>query len=109
MVDIFDFIQEKLYHKQIDEKLVFNKHTKEKQSISEKIQNLINLGKEKGLDIVFRNRKTNTGDFCFFVYDKRKQNRYLIGYDGDWDTDINSNTSFDSCYNATLKYIEQYN
>ena len=101
MITISDFIQEKL---------IINKNSKVKKlSLKEKIQEITNLAKEKGLKVVFRNKKNNMGDFCFFIYDKRKQNRYLIGYDGDWDADINSNTSFNGCYNATLKYIEQYN
>jgi hypothetical protein len=45
------------------------------------------------------------GDFCFFIYDKSKQTRYLVGYDGDWDKD---NETFKKCANQTLKYIENY-
>ena len=74
----------------------------------EKVKEVIDLGKEKGLKIVFRDRTMNSGDFCFFIYDKKKQDRYLVGYDGDWDTNDNDATSFNSCLNATKKYIETY-
>lgn len=66
------------------------------------------LAKEKGLEVKFRNRKMNTGDFCFFIYDKRKQQRYLVGYDGDWDVKDDDTLSFKSCYEKTLKYIKEY-
>ena len=62
------------------------------------------LAQKKGLKIVFRNRKTNQGDFCFFIYDKNKQKNYLVGYDGDW----NGNISFQHCAEQTIKYIQDY-
>ena len=71
----------------------------------EKVKKVIELGKEKGLKIVFRDRPMNTGDFCFFIYDKKKQDRYLVGYDGDWNSD---HYSFDYCLSKTTKYIEEY-
>ena len=44
MISIFDFIHEKLYHKQVDEKLVFNKHTKAKINYSiEKLSDKYNF------------------------------------------------------------------
>ena len=100
MITISNFIQEKL---------IINKHSKVKElSVKEKIQEVTNLAKEKGLKVVFRNKKMNTGDFCFFIYDKRKKSSYLVGYDGDWDAKEDSNTSFESCYQDTLKFIEDY-
>ena len=46
--------------------------------------------------------------FTFFIYDKKKQNRYLVGYDGDWDAKDDENISFKSCLEATYEYIENY-
>lgn len=100
MKNIFNFIQEKL---------IINKNSKAKEiTIQDKIHKAVQLGYKKGLQIIFRNRKTNAGDFCFFIYDKRKKSSYLVGYDGDWNAKEDSNTSFDNCYQATLDYIEQY-
>ena len=70
--------------------------------------NIIKASDYKTLKIVFRDRTTNSGDFTFFIYDKKKQNRYLVGYDGDWDTKDDENTSFKSCLEATYEYIENY-
>lgn len=53
----------------------------------------------------------NTGDFCFFIYDKKKQDRYLVGYDGDWDGEgvvDGQKLTFDYCLGETKKYIEDY-
>ena len=72
------------------------------------VEDVINAGKEKNLKIVFRDRTTNSGDFAFFIYDKKKQDRYLIGYDGDWNAKDDENTSFKSCIEATYEYIENY-
>jgi hypothetical protein len=75
----------------------------------DKVNEVINLGKEKGLKVVFRDRPMNTGDFCFFIYDKKKQDRYLVGYDGNWKA---SNTpgdyDFDYCLGQTKKFINNY-
>ena len=38
MKDLKILITEKLYHQQVDEKLVFNKHTKEKQISDEELE-----------------------------------------------------------------------
>ena len=72
------------------------------------VKDVINAGKEKNLKIVFRDRTTNSGDFAFFIYDKKKQDRYLVGYDGDWRAKDDENTSFKSCIEATYEYIENY-
>lgn len=74
-----------------------------------KVKEVINLGKEKGLKVVFRDRPMNTGDFCFFIYDKKKQDRYLVGYDGDWNGyGIPGSQTFEYCLNQTIKYIKEY-
>ena len=75
----------------------------------DKVNEVINLGKEKGLKVVFRDRPMNTGDFCFFIYDKKKQDRYLVGYDGDWNgKGIPGSQTFDYCLGQTKKFINNY-
>ncbi len=100
MKQLNNYIQEKLHIGQY----------KPTGDIMEKDPNFIvnyckDKAKEKGLEVKFRNRKMPQGDFCFFIYDKSKQTRYLVGYDGDWDKD---NEDFKKCANQTLKYIENY-
>lgn len=55
--------------------------------------------------IVFRNHKTNCGDFCIFIYKNKKGDRYLVGYDGDWDAKPNEITSFENCVTSAYNYI----
>ena len=93
----------------VTEKLKINKDLKEIDTIDEKdFQTYVNDCKkaaaEKGLTVTFRNKKALSGDFTFFIYDKSKQNRYLIGYDGSWGFE----NSFKRCYEDTLAYIESY-
>lgn len=83
------------------------KNIKYTPSVKEKIKDAKEKAKEKGLELVFRDKKTDAGDFCFFIYDKKKQNRYLVGFDGYWDEKWE--ITFDKCLNDTLKYIEDYN
>ena len=42
------------------------------------VKDVINTGKEKNLKIVFRDRTTNSGDFTFFIYDKKKQSLLVM-------------------------------
>lgn len=83
------------------------KNIKYTPSIKEKIKDAKEKASKKGLELIFRDRKMNTGDFCFFIYDKKKQKSYLVGYDGYWDE--KSKINFDYCLGLTLKYIEDYN
>ena len=95
--------------KQIDryilEKLHLNKNSKyTPKTNEEKIEYIQNLAEEKGLEVKFRNKTTNAGDFAFFIYDKSALSSYLIAYDGSWD----DKDDFDNCYEQTIKYIENY-
>ena len=97
----------------IKEKLILNKTIKHINSIKiskDNYKEVVNYIKskaiDKGLKVVFRNKKLDSGDFCFFIYNKKKQDRYLVGYDGYWDE--NSIVSFEHCAEQTIKYIEDY-
>lgn len=96
----------------IHEKLHIGQYKKTSELLSKDPDVLVKYcqdqAKDKGLIVKFRNRKMNTGDFCFFIYDKQKQSRYLVGYDGDWDAKEGTPTNFMNCVNSTLKYIENY-
>lgn len=70
------------------------------------INELNDIAQEKGLIVKFRNRKTNQGDFCIFIYDKSKQSRYLIGYDGYYKK--YPEYSFEKCFKMALDYIDKY-
>lgn len=80
--------------------------------INNSIKNLSEFAKEHGLKLVFRNKETNTGDFCLFIYKQpsmmKFRNRYLVGFDGYWDVPADSNVSFDNCWEAAHKYISNY-
>lgn len=103
------------------EKLTLNKDSKNSDHISNKylsinknsskdeivyvIKELNKYADKKDLKIMIRNYHTNTGDFCIFVYDKLKNGRYLVGYDGDWDS---KNCNFQSCYEQSKKFIDEF-
>ena len=74
----------------------------------EKAKEVIDAGKSKNLKVVFRDRTMNSGDFCFFIYDKKKQDRYLVGYDGNWSAKEDQPTNFYNCVKSSLKYINEY-
>ena len=93
----------------ISEKLRINKDLDVSDKIDEKdfeawVYTAKGAASEKGLEVKFRNKETSAGDFCFFIYDKSKQNRYLVGYDGYWGFE----NSFQRCYEATMEFIENY-
>ena len=79
--------------------------------IKNSVDNLREYAKKHGLKLVFRNATTNAGDFCFFIYKPHfggYHTRYLVGYDGSWDADRNSDISFDRCWDAAHKFISNY-
>jgi hypothetical protein len=93
----------------INEKLILKKPKKLNLDFSnykECIDYLADLGSDKNLTIKFRNRKTNQGDFCIFIYDKSKQPNYLVGYDGYFDDEYVIN--FEVCFYQAKEYIENY-
>ena len=75
----------------------------------ERLEELKKKADEKGLKIVFRDVTMGPGDFCIFIYDKKKQQQYLVGFDGYWQARRNDTLSFDYCYNQAEEYIKKYN
>ena len=79
--------------------------------IKNSVDNLREYAKLHGLKLVFRNTPTNAGDFCFFIYKPNfsgYHTRYLVGYDGYWNSNYNDNTSFDRCWDAAHAFISNY-
>ena len=74
--------------------------------IQKKINELQNLASSKNLTIKFRNRKTNYGDFCIFIYGPT-QKRYLVGFDGYYNT-ADCEFTFDYCFEQAKKYINEF-
>lgn len=79
---------------------------KANQAQLDKIKELEQYAKDKGYDkVVFRDKETNTGDFCIFLYNKKiTPNRYCVGFDGSW----NGKFNFDYCLDQAYKYIDNY-
>lgn len=73
--------------------------------IQKKINDLQTLASSKNLTVKFRNRKTNCGDFCIFIYGPT-QKRYLVGFDGYYNTDYKF--TFEYCYEQAKKYINEF-
>lgn len=74
---------------------------------NEKTLNSLNiLAKKKGLQVVVRAVKNNAGDFHIFIYDKRKQSRYLVGFDGCWESEFGE--TFDVCLKDATEWVNNY-
>lgn len=71
----------------------------------EAIKALKELAKNHKLEIKFRDKPMPSGDFCIFIYNKSKQQRYLVGFDGDWQSLTNN---FARCYQDAVEFIENY-
>ena len=77
------------------------------------INDLKVFAKFNNFRIVFRDCKTNCGDFCIFIYkakskvksNTKRNNRYLVGYDGNWNAKPNENDSFENCVKSAYNYI----
>ena len=49
-------------------------------NIREEISKLKEAAKKNGLEVRFRDHKTNQGDFCIFIYDKSFRKTYAVGF-----------------------------
>ena len=82
---------------------------KNSQYVKNSVENLRAYAKLHGLKLVFRNSPTNASNFCFFIYKRNIiKNRYLVGYDGNWNADSRDSISFDRCWDAAHKFISNY-
>ena len=70
------------------------------------INKLKAIAKENGLEVRFRDHKTNMGDFCIFIYDKSVRKSYIVGFDGLWEIIEGSMLSFESCLNSAYYWIK---
>lgn len=73
------------------------------ENIYNQISELRKVAKEHGLEIRFRNTKTDQGDFCIYIYDKTFRKSYAVGYDGDWDGNY---IDFESCLKSAYNWIK---
>lgn len=74
---------------------------------NEKTLNSLNiLAKKKGLQVVVRAVKNKAGEFHIFIYDKRKQSRYLVGFDGCWESEFGE--TFDVCLKDATEWVNNY-
>lgn len=74
---------------------------------NEKNLNSLNiLAKKKGLQVVVRAVKNKAGEFHIFIYDKRKQSRYLVGFDGCWESEFGE--TFDVCLKDATEWVNNY-
>jgi len=104
MKQISEYIDEKL---KVSKQAVGNPST-DKEYVRDEVENAIGIASKNGLKLVFRDRKTPQGDFCFFLYDKSKKKSYIVGYDGYWSSSDDDPTSFSNCLSSVLEYIENY-
>ena len=65
------------------------------------IDDVRNLAKKKGLKIVVK-KHPKFNEFTIFIYDKRIQSRYLVGYDG---SHSGNWVSWDDCCKMSYDYI----
>jgi hypothetical protein len=72
--------------------------------IRAEINKLKAVAKENGLEVRFRDHKTNQGDFCIFIYDKSFCKTYAVGFDGNWKSDT---TDFGFCLRQAYNWIEK--
>ena len=77
----------------------------DKNNVKKAIDELKAEAEKKNLKVVFRNRKTNQGDFCIFIYSDR-QKSYHVGFDGDWNTKYENN--FNKCLADAKKWIGDF-
>ena len=71
---------------------------------TKKLYALYDLGGENGLKVKVRTYPNVCGDFCIFIYDKSVKQSYMVGFDGDFD----SETNVDYCIAESVKWIEDY-
>lgn len=78
-----------------------------KSDVTKKIEQLKNAAKKQGLKITFRDRPTNLGDFCIFIYDRSYRiNQYAVGYDGMWNAEESSPLHFLNCLKYAYNWLE---
>ena len=75
-----------------------------KTAVLQQISELKQYAKAHGLDVRFRDHKTDQGVFCIFIYDPNFRKSYAVGYDGDWQSKA---VSFEKCLKSAYNWIER--
>ena len=74
-------------------------------TINEQISALKQYAKEHGLEVRFRDHKTDQGDFCIFIYDKANfRESYAVGFDGYYGSKA---IGFDKCLKSAYHWIDK--
>jgi hypothetical protein len=76
-----------------------------KKNIVISIDALKAYAKEHGLTVRFRDKKTDQGDFCIFIYDKNFRESYAVGYDGTYNSQYGC--TLDDCIKSAYKWIDK--
>ena len=108
MKTINEFLDEKLTLNNQSKLQVFKSKIDDFDNITNVINYLKETAKNKGLEVKFRDSKTNAGDFTIFIYDKSINKNYLIGFDGYWNVKPDDDISFNNCAKMAEKYINDY-
>ena len=76
-----------------------------KQNVSKQIEKLKQAAKAQGLQVRFRDHKTDQGDFCIFIYDRANfRKSYAVGYDGDWE---GAGVGFEKCLKSAYNWLQR--
>ena len=76
-----------------------------KTTVLQQISELKQYAKAHGLDVRFRDHKTDQGDFCIFIYDRDNfRKSYAVGFDGDWQSKA---VPFDKCLKSAYRWIDK--
>jgi len=71
--------------------------------VNQMINNLRRLAQCCGYRVVFKNHSSY--EFTIFIYNKDLPGRYIVGYDGSWNVQLNKTYSFLGCYKSAINYI----
>lgn len=72
---------------------------------AKKLYVLYDFAGENGLKVKVRTYPNDCGDFCIFIYDKKVKSSYMVGFDGDFDSD---KLTIDYCIEQSFEWIKKY-
>jgi len=70
-----------------------------------KLYALYDFAAENGLKVRVRTYTSACGDFCIFIYDKKVQSSYVVGFDGNFEDD---KLTIDYCIEESFEWIKEY-
>ena len=71
---------------------------------AKKLYALYDFAGENDLKVKVRTYPNVCGDFCIFIYDKKVKSSYMVGFDGDFDSD---KLTID-CIEQSFEWIKKY-